>query len=62
MEQPVKENDELDVVIEAQGRGGDGIARVKGFVLFVANTKMGNEVRIRVTKVTKSFGFAEVID
>ena len=40
---------------------GDGIARVKGFVLFVANTKAGDYVRIKVTKVLKNVGFAEVL-
>jgi len=58
---PVKEGDELDVKIEAVGEKGDGIAKKQGFVLFVPKTKSGDEVRIRVTKVLKSAGFAEVI-
>ena len=58
---PVKEGDELDVKIEAVGEKGDGIAKKQGFVLFVPRTKAGDEVRIRVTKVLKSAGFAEVI-
>ena len=58
---PVKEGDELDVKIEAVGEKGDGIAKKQGFVLFVPKTKAGDEVRIKVTKVLKSAGFAEVI-
>ena len=58
---PVREGDELDVRIEAVGGKGDGIAKTQGFVLFVSNTKAGDEVRVRVTKVLKSAGFAEVI-
>ena len=58
---PVSEGDELDVTIEAVGEKGDGIAKVEGFVLFVAGTKAGDEVRIRVTKVLKNVGFAERI-
>jgi predicted RNA-binding protein with TRAM domain len=58
---PVKEGDELDVKIEAVGEKGDGIAKKQGFVLFVPKTKAGDEVRIRVTKVLKNAGFAEVL-
>ncbi|MFH0870274.1 MAG: TRAM domain-containing protein [archaeon] len=58
---PVKEGDELDVRIEALGEKGDGIAKTQGFVLFVPKTKAGDEVRIRVTRVLKNAGFAEVL-
>lgn len=58
---PVREGEELDVIVEAVGEKGDGIARRKGFVLFVPNTKAGDEVRIRVTKVLAKVGFAEKI-
>ena len=58
---PVRVGEELDVRIEAVGEKGDGIARKKGFVLFIPNTKEGDEVRIRVTKVLRKVGFAEVI-
>ena len=58
---PVKVGDELDVKIEAVGEKGDGIAKKEGFVLFVPNTKEGQEVKIRVTKVLRKVGFAEVV-
>ena len=58
---PVNIGDEIDVKIEAVGEKGDGIAKKEGFVLFVPNTKEGQEVKIRVTKVLRKVGFAEVI-
>src|SRR3989338_3060116 len=58
---PVKVGDELEVKIEAVGEKGDGIAKEKGFVLFVPNTKQGDTVRIRVTRVLRNVGFAEVV-
>ena len=58
---PVNVGDELDVKIEAVGEKGDGIAKKEGFVLFVPNTKEGQEVRIRITKVLRKMGFAEVV-
>lgn len=57
---PVKAGEEYEVDVEAVGGKGDGIARVKGFVLFVPGTKKGDHVRIRVTKVLTNVGFAEV--
>lgn len=58
---PVKEGDELDVKIEALGDKGDGIAKKDGFVLVIPGTKVNDEVRVRVTKVLRRVGFAEVI-
>ena len=58
---PVKVGDELNIKIEAVGEKGDGIAKKDGFVLFVPNTKQGDEVRIRVTRVLQKVGFAEVV-
>src|SRR3989339_581074 len=58
---PVKVGEELDVKIEAVGEKGDGIAKEKGFVLFVPNTKEGDEVKVRITKVLRRVGFAEVV-
>ncbi|MBI4441434.1 TRAM domain-containing protein [Candidatus Woesearchaeota archaeon] len=58
---PVKQGDELQVTIEGVGEKGDGIAKVKGFVLFVPNTKQGDQVMVRVNRVLAKVGFAEVI-
>ena len=58
---PVKVGDELDVKIEGVGEKGDGIAKIKGFVLFVPNTKEGDEVKVKVSRVLRKVGFAEVI-
>jgi predicted RNA-binding protein with TRAM domain len=57
---PVKPGDLLNVKIEAVGEKGDGIAKVNGFVLFVPNTKEGQEVQVKVTRVLRKVGFAEV--
>ncbi len=59
---PVKVGDELDVKIEAVGEKGDGIAKKDGFVLVIPNTRKDDEVRIRVTKVLRRVGFAEVVN
>lgn len=50
----------LDVDIVETSKRGDGIARVKGFVIFVPNTKPGDKVKIRITRVGRSYAVAEV--
>ena len=37
---PVNVGDEVDVTVEAVGDKGDGIAKIKGFVLFIPNTSL----------------------
>lgn len=57
---PVKVGETYDVKIEDIAREGDGIARVGGFVIFVPNTKVGDEVNIKITKVLRKFAIAEI--
>src|SRR3989338_7265501 len=59
---PVRVGETFDVAINSIGGKGDGIAKVKGFVLFVANTQKGDYVKIRITKVLPTVGFAEVVE
>jgi len=58
---PVDVGQEIDVRVEAVGEKGDGIVRVKGFVLFVPGVNEGDEIRIRISKVLSKVGFAEKI-
>jgi len=58
---PVKEGEELSVVVESVAEKGDGVAKKQGFVIFVPGTKVGDKVKIRVKKVAKKVAFAEVI-
>lgn len=58
---PVKVGDVLDVKIESVGAKGDGVAKVKGFVLFVPGVQEGQEVKVKVTRVLRKAGFAEVV-
>ncbi len=58
---PVNVGDELTVTIEAIGEKGDGVAKQNGFVLFVPGVKQGENVKIKVTRVLRKVGFAEVV-
>jgi len=58
---PVKRGEHYRVRIESLGRGGDGIARIRGFVIFVPKTNVGDEVEIEIKNVKERFAFAEVV-
>lgn len=59
---PVKVGEIRSVKIEAMGSGGDGIAKIKGFVVFVPGTNLNDEVKIKITKVLRKYAFAEVVE
>ena len=59
---PVEEGETYDVTIQDIARQGDGIARIEGFVVFVPNTRVGDEVQIKVGRVLPKFAFATVVE
>ncbi|MFH0848057.1 MAG: TRAM domain-containing protein [archaeon] len=58
---PVEEGKEYEVDIKETSRRGEGIARIEGFVVFVPNTKPGDHVKIKVTRVASRFAQGEVV-
>ena len=58
---PVEVGKEYDVEIQETSRRGEGIARIKGLVCFVPNTKPGDHVKIRITKISRRMCEAEVV-
>ncbi|MGZ4856928.1 MAG: TRAM domain-containing protein [Methanobacteriaceae archaeon] len=58
---PIKEGEEYEVKIEDTGKEGDGITRIEGFVVFVPDTAVGDEVKVRITSVRRRFAFAEKV-
>ena len=61
-EAPVKVGERYKVKIESLGKGGYGIAKIQGFVIFVPNTQVGDEVEIVINSVKRKFAFASVIE
>jgi 23S rRNA (uracil1939-C5)-methyltransferase len=55
----VRTGDELELSIDSLAYGGNGVARLNGFVVFVRRGLPGDTVRARVTKVKR--GFAEAL-
>ena len=61
MNAPVEEGKEYDVKIDGQGSKGDGIAHYEGFVIFVPGAQVGQEIRIRITAVRRTFAIGEAV-
>ncbi|MFQ6135222.1 MAG: TRAM domain-containing protein [Nitrososphaerales archaeon] len=61
MPKPVKMGEEMDVSITEVSRRGDGMTRVKGYVVFVPNTKAGDNVKIKITQIRPNHAIGEVI-
>jgi 23S rRNA (uracil1939-C5)-methyltransferase len=51
---PVAKGQELELDVESLAYGGNGVARLNGFVVFVRRGLPGDRVRARVTKVKRS--------
>ena len=53
--------EEFTVRVFAVSRRGDGMAKVRGYTVFIPNTRTGDVVKIRITRVWSRFATAEVI-
>ena len=58
---PVKENQGVEVVIDDIGSRGDGIAKIRGYMIFVPRGKVGERVRVRIRTVAEKFAIGERI-
>ncbi len=54
MAAPVTKGEELELDVDSLAYGGNGVARLDGFVVFVRRGLPGDRVRARVTKVKRS--------
>ena len=57
-----KKNDEYTVTIEDTGTGGEGIARIDGYTLFVKDAVRGDKCVVRITKAHENFAFARLME
>ncbi len=58
---PVEVGSEYDVKIEDIAREGDGIARIEGFVIFVPDSAVGDQVKIKIDKVMRRFAIGHKV-
>jgi predicted RNA-binding protein with TRAM domain len=58
---PVEIDKEYEAKIEDISRRGDGIAKIEGFIVFVPNTKQGEQVKFKITRVGRRFAIGELV-
>ena len=58
---PVELGEELEVEISELSPKGEGIAKSQGFVIYVADTKPRDRVRVKVVRITEKAANAQVI-
>jgi len=58
---PVEIGEEYDVDIQELSRRGEGIARIKGLVTFIPNTKPGDHLKVRITRIGRRYAEARVV-
>jgi predicted RNA-binding protein with TRAM domain len=58
---PVEVGKEYEVDVTEISRQGDGIARVQGFVVFVKNGKVKQNVKVKVEQVGNRFATASLV-
>jgi 23S rRNA (uracil1939-C5)-methyltransferase len=62
MAAPLRKDQELELHVDSLAYGGNGVARLNGFVVFVRRGLPGDTVRARVTKVKRSHAEATALE
>src|SRR5829696_1728076 len=62
MAAPVRKDEEVELQVDSLAYGGNGVARLDGFVVFVRRGLPGDRVRARVTKVKRGFADALAVE
>ena len=61
LKKPVELDKEYEADIEDISRRGDGIAKIEGLIIFVPNTKQGEHVKFKITRVASRFAIGELV-
>lgn len=61
MKKPVELDKEYEAEIEDISRRGDGIAKIEGFIIFVPETKKGDHIKFKVTRVGSRFATGKLV-
>lgn len=53
--------EELTLRVFSVSRRGDGMAKAKGYTVFIPNAKAGDTVKVKITRVWARYATAEII-
>jgi translation initiation factor 2 subunit 2 len=58
----ISEGMEIDVLIDHISKRGDGVAKIGRYTIYVANSKTGQTVKVRITRIAGSIAFTEKLN
>jgi predicted RNA-binding protein with TRAM domain len=58
---PVEVDREYEAEIEEMSRRGDGIARIKGFIIFVPNAEQGEHAKFKIMRIGRRFAIGKSV-
>ena len=59
---PVEKNMDYIINIDNMGYEGEGVGKIDNFTVFVAGAIVGEKVKIKIVKVSKSFAFGKLLE
>lgn len=59
---PVEKNQEVVVDIIGMNHDGEGVGRAEGYTLFIPGALPGEQVRVKVLKTKKQYGYAKLLN
>lgn len=57
----VEEGKEMEVTIESISKKGDGVAHVGKYILYISGAKVGQRVKVRITRISGQVAFTQKI-
>ena len=60
-EKPVNVGEEYDVEIESVAEKGDGVAKIKGLIVFVPGAQKGDKLKIKIKELKRKCAIAEKV-
>jgi predicted RNA-binding protein with TRAM domain len=58
---PVELGKEYEVDITTMSPNGEGVATIRGFLVFVANAKLGEHAKVKVNRIDSVSADAEIV-
>ncbi|MGC8558742.1 MAG: TRAM domain-containing protein [Nitrososphaeria archaeon] len=59
---PVRVGAEYELEVSEISKRGDGVARIKGFVIFIAGAQKGQKYKVKITKVADRFAVGKIAE
>ena len=58
---PFEIGDEYEVDVEQMSPNGEGIAKIKGFLIFIGNAKLHEHLKVKITHLESGCADAQII-